>query len=79
MSTMPVTIELPADAHARLKAEAARRGVTLDEVIAQLAEHLPAEPTETPRRKLAFIGAGASKAGISHQIQELLEDGFGRD
>ncbi len=76
---MPVTIELPADAHARLNAEANRRGITLDQLIAQLAEKLPAQPTETSRRKLAFVGAGESKAGISHQIDELLADGFGRD
>jgi hypothetical protein len=79
LMTMPVTIELPADAHARLDAEAARRGITLDELIAQLAEHLPVQPTETPQRKLAFLAAGASKAGISDQIDELLQDGFGRD
>jgi hypothetical protein len=76
---MPVTIELPAEVHARLSAEAARRGITLDQLIAALAEHLPARRTETPRRKLAFVGAGASKEGISHQIDKLLADGFGRD
>jgi hypothetical protein len=50
-----VTIELPDDALARLRAEAARRGVSIGEVIAELAAHLPAEdPLE------AFIGCGAS-------------------
>ncbi|MEO8697807.1 MAG: hypothetical protein ABI658_30190 [Acidimicrobiales bacterium] len=76
---MLVTIVLPAEAHARLIAEAVRRGITLDQVIAQLGEHLAPQPTQIPRPKLAFVGAAASRAGISHQVDELLEDGFGRD
>lgn len=77
---MTVTIDLPADAQARLEAEATRRGITLDHLIAELADNLPADtPTPTPNRKLAFVGAGASKAGITHQIDDLLADGFGRD
>jgi hypothetical protein len=53
---MPVTIDLPADAQARLETEAARRGLTLDQLITELAAALPAEddPLE------AFIGCGAS-------------------
>lgn len=52
---MNVTIELPAEAKARLEAEAARRGVTLDQLIAELAAALPVEdPLE------AFIGCGSS-------------------
>ena len=52
---MTVTIELPADAQARLEAEATRRGITLEQLIVELASQLPAEdPLE------AFIGCGAS-------------------
>ena len=52
---MTVTIELPAEAQARLEGEAARRGITLGELVAELASRLPAEdPLE------AFIGSGAS-------------------
>ena len=52
---MTVTIELPADTQARLEAEATRRGITLDQLIAELAAQFPAEdPLE------AFIGCGAS-------------------
>ena len=40
--------------------------------------HIGAE-TETLPRKLAFVGAGASGTGITHRIDELLADGFGRD
>ena len=75
---MTVTIDLPADAQARLEAEATRRGITLDQLIAELADNLPAD-TPAPNQKLAFVGAGASKAGITHQIDDLLADGFGRD
>ena len=75
---MTVTIDLPAEAQARLQAEATRRGITLDQLIAELADSFPAEG-ETSRRKLAFVGMGSSKAGITHQIDELLADGFGRD
>jgi hypothetical protein len=73
-----VTFDLPAEALARLQAEATRRGITLDQLIAEIADSFPAEG-ETPRRKLAFVGMGASNAGITHQIDELLTDGFGRD
>ena len=31
------------------------------------------------RRRLAFVGIGASTGGTSHRIDELLADGFGRD
>ena len=75
---MTVTLDLPAEAQARLQAEATRRGITLDQLIAELADSFPAEG-ETPRRKLAFVAMGSSKAGITHQIDELLADGFGRD
>ncbi|MFN0028497.1 MAG: hypothetical protein ACKV2O_15155 [Acidimicrobiales bacterium] len=56
---MPVTIDLPAEAQARLEAEAARRGVTLDQLIADLAAAFAAEddPLE------AFIGSGSSGRG----------------
>ena len=67
-----VTIDLPADAQARLEAEAARRGITLDPLIAELAATLPAEdPLE------AFIGCGASgRTGpfdIHRELAELAE------
>jgi len=73
-----VTIDLPAEAQARLEAEAERRNITLDQLIAEIADTFPAE-TQTSKRKLAFVGVGASKAGLTHQIDELLADGFGRD
>jgi len=56
---MSVTVDLPAEALHRLEAEAARRGVSIDDVIAELATQLPAEGSERNHR-LSFIGIGAS-------------------
>ncbi len=53
---MTVTIELPADAQHRLEAEATRRGITLDQLIASLANQLPSDDDALE----AFIGCGAS-------------------
>lgn len=83
LAVMSVTVDLPAATLRRLEAEAARRGVGIDVVIAELAETLPAEHTgEAPvrRRKLAIAGIGASggKRGRAADADELLADGFGR-
>lgn len=78
MMSMSVTLELPEDVLHRLTSEAERRGTRLVDVIVDLAAHLPpAEPS--PRRKLAFVGAGASEAGITPRMAQLLADGFGQD
>ena len=78
---MTVTIELPAEAQARLEAEAARRGITLDQLIAELADNLPASTaTDPPARKLAFVGIGSSTSGrAARDADEMLAEGFGRD
>jgi hypothetical protein len=74
-----VSIDLPDDALARLRAEATRRRISVDEVITELAGRLPLEQPASPRRSLAFVGAGASGHGITTRIDKLLADGFGRD
>jgi hypothetical protein len=74
-----VTLDLSAEVVARLQGEATRRGVSIDEVIAELAARLPADATPVPRRTLAFLGAGASAAGITTCLDETLAEGFGRD
>jgi hypothetical protein len=76
---MTLSIDLPDEALARLRAEASRRGVSIDTVITELADQLPAEQPGTGRRSLAFVAAGASEHGITNRIDELLADGFGRD
>jgi len=62
-----VTLDLPAEAQARLQAEATRRGITLDQLIAELAASFPAEdPLE------AFIGSGSSGRGdLSRRHREI--------
>jgi len=59
---MPLTVDLPPDVLRRLEAEAARRGVTVDQVIAELAARLPSEDTAAPKRsrRLSFVGIGRS-------------------
>jgi hypothetical protein len=74
-----VTLDLPAEAQARLQAEATRRGITLDQLIAELADQFPAETT-TPRRQRAFVGIGSSTTGRgARDADEMLAEGFGRD
>lgn len=76
---MSVTVDLPAATLRRLEAEAARRGVGIDMVIAELVEALPAD-VPVRRRKLAIAGIGASggQRGRAADADELLADGFGR-
>jgi len=54
-----VTLDLPEDALERLRAEADRRGVSVDDLVAELASRLPAE-TRAGAHRLSFIGIGAS-------------------
>lgn len=76
---MSLTVDLPDEALARLAAEAGRRGVSIEVVIAELAGTLPDVDAAAPRRRLAFAGIGASGRGISDRVDDLLADGFGRD
>ncbi len=80
-SFMAINVELSDAVSVRLSAEAARRGVGIDQVIADLAESLPPgfDPARPTSPTLAFIAAGQSKTGITGRIDELLADGFGRD
>lgn len=75
-----MTVELPEDVLAKLTAEATRRGVSIDVVIAELAAQLPADTSAPVKRKLAFIGMGASRSGRgARDADEMLAEGFGRD
>jgi hypothetical protein len=79
---MSVTVDLSPEALRRLTAEAARRGVSIDSLITELAETLPAESTETSgRRRLAIAGVGASggQRGRARDADAMLAEGFGRD
>jgi hypothetical protein len=73
---MPVTVELPDALAARLEAEAAARGLSVDEVAVEaLNEHFGL------RRRLRFAGAGSSTSGrhADEAEQLLAEGGFGID
>jgi hypothetical protein len=77
---MAVTIELSPSAQARLEAEAVRRGISIDELVAELVATLPADLPQRPNRKYSFIGIGASKSGRgARDADEMLAEGFGRD
>lgn len=74
---MSLTVDLPPDALRRLEAEAARREVTVDQVITELAAGLPREETAAPKRsrRPSFVGVGASgdtrPFDIRHEREEL--------
>jgi hypothetical protein len=75
---MTVTIDLPEDALVRLQAEAKRRGVSIDIVVAELTRALPTDASAP--RALTFIGLGSSSSGrCARDADGLLADGFGRD
>jgi hypothetical protein len=70
---MSVTVELPEDLLDELRAEAARRGVTLDAVIT-------ARLRQAPRRlAITAIGASDGEYHASDADEELRAKGFGQD
>jgi len=75
---MSVTVHLPDELAGRLAAEAARCGVSVDELSAELlAVGLEGRHQ---RRHLAFAGVGASGSGRgAAQADEILAEGFGED
>ena len=71
---MLVTVELPDDAMARLRAEAVRRGVSIDVVIADFATQLPIEGSRRASR-LNFIGIGHSGRGdLARHHREIRDE-----
>lgn len=74
---MTLTLDLPEDALAKLRAEAVRRGVEIEAVVTELAARLPSGPGA---RKLGFVSLGASASGRSaRDADEMLAEGFGRE
>jgi hypothetical protein len=72
------TVVLPPHVAARFQAEAARRGVSVADLLAALAEDLPSANRATGARP-GFVGLGASTSGrTAREADELLADGFGR-
>lgn len=75
---MSVTLELSDGVVARLDREADRRGISLDELVADLAALLPSSPEPHRDRALGFIGIGASNSGCrAADADEILAEGFG--
>jgi hypothetical protein len=67
---MSITVE---ELAARLNAEAARRGVTVEELLHELADKLPR------RRQLGFVSLGASTTGrTAREADDMLTEGFGQ-
>ncbi len=74
---MTITLDLPEAAQARLQAEATRRGITLDQLIAEIAETFPAEADEPAAGTLeGFFGSGDSgdPTWATRDIHELRHD-----
>jgi hypothetical protein len=80
---MILTLHLPEDLARRLAAEAARRGISVDEVAAEaLAAGLEDHQVVAggAKRRLAFAAIGGSgQARGAAEADELLSEGFGRD
>lgn len=77
---MSVTVELPPATLRRLQAEASRRGVEIDVVIAELVEALPAAPEPEPStgHRFAFAGVAGSRDGtLSERYKTIRRDEFG--
>ena len=72
------TVKLPDELDARLRHEAARRGVTVSELTRTAIESHLAAPAPTGRRRLLAAGAGASgRSDVAERLDELLaEAGF---
>ena len=76
---MTVTLDLSADALGRLRAEAERRGVSLDVLINELASRLPSKLATKNGSKLGIVGLGASTSGRrASEADEMLAEGFGQ-
>jgi hypothetical protein len=59
---MALSVGLPEEALARLRPEAARRGTSVDDFIADLIGRLP-RPVVGRRHRLSFVGIGESGRG----------------
>ena len=61
IGVVPMTLELPPEARARLEAEARRRGITVDELVAEMSRQLPAPNAITETGAWSgFFGCGDS-------------------
>ena len=74
-----VTLELSDKVVACLRRETDRRGMSLDELVTELASSLPLSPAPVGHRTLGFVGIGASNSSFNAtDADEILAKGFGR-
>jgi hypothetical protein len=78
LAKVTLTLNLPAEVAARLEAEASRRGLSVEELIAELVpEPLPEAAADDPLE--AFIGSGRSGRGdLGRRYRELDRETEGR-
>jgi len=75
---MTVTLDLPEEVLARLRAEAERRELSVDALIVEMARSLPADAKSPTRTRLGFVAIGSSTSGrCASRADEMLADGFG--
>ncbi len=77
-----MTLDLPDDVTRRLAAEAARRGMTPEQVAAEaIVDRFPPRVAQrSPKRRLAFGAIGASTSGRrAAHADDTIAEGFGRD
>lgn len=76
---MRTTVKIPDELDARLRHEAARRGVTISEVSREALESYLGDGPPGARRRLAAAGTGRSgRTDISARIEEILAAEVGR-
>jgi Arc/MetJ-type ribon-helix-helix transcriptional regulator len=66
------TVKLPDELDARLRQEAARRGLTIAEVTREAIENHLGAPTGSRRRLRARAAGGSGRDDISSRIEEIL-------
>lgn len=77
---MTVTLDLSEEILTRLRAEAERRQLSVDALIEEMAESLPADTKPPAKRQLSFVAIGSSTSGCrASEADEMLADGFGAD
>lgn len=71
-----MTVEVPEPLAGRLAAEAARRGVSVDEVAVEALEGVygPLEPADGSDSLLAFIGCGSSGRSEPFDVAQARSD-----
>lgn len=77
MIRMSATFELSEETLSRLRAEADRRGVSIDDLIAELVAQLPAAK---PGRKLSFaggVGGSGTSEAIGRRHREIIREEHG--